>query len=65
MVARILVLLLGLLVTGAQAQPAYRRIPGAELRSVLPPDSASATARVAAFELRERSEEHTSELQSR
>lgn len=55
MVARILVLLLGLLVTGVQAQPAsYRRVPGAELRSVLPPDSASATARVAAFELRER-----------
>ncbi len=55
MVARILVLLLGLLVTGAQAQSAsYRRIPGAELRSVLPPDSASPTASVAAFELRER-----------
>ncbi len=56
MIARILILLLlGAGFSGALAQPAaYRRIAGAEMRSVLPPDGASARARVASFELRAR-----------
>lgn len=56
MFAKILLLiLLGTGFSGALAQPAaYRRIAGAEIRSVLPPDGESASASVASFELRAR-----------
>ncbi|MEQ1880412.1 MAG: formylglycine-generating enzyme family protein [Burkholderiales bacterium] len=54
--ARLLVLVvLGASAFGALAQPvAYRRVAGGELRSVLPPDAASPTAKVTSFELRAR-----------